>query len=433
MTLSPRRRLLVLGGTLAAVWAGLLYKPLQVAAQDDTSRDIVISNPNREKLKIAVMDAGGAEGADSARIASKDFDLSSYFKVLLPSSFTHLQNENFLTAEPSNWRAVGAQALSKGRAAGGQLEFKLFLPEQGAQPVLSRTFPGGSSTRASTHRWVNLVIKKLTGEEGIFGSQIAVTGGGPGQKNIYVLDSDGYGLRRVTNGKLNILPSWAPGGGGLLFTTYAHLNPDLYFVSLGGGRARRISSFPGLNTGGVYSPDGGRIAVTLSKDGNSEIYILSSTGQVLNRVTTHPAIDSDPNWSPDGQKLAFVSDRAGGPQIFVVSASGGAPQRVTWQGNYNTTPRWNPRRDVQQLAYTGRDERAHFDVFVIDLGAGNKVERTTQSKGDNLEPTWAPNGRLLAYTSSRGGLYLATPDGKHERRLVTGRFQTPSWGPVRRQ
>jgi len=144
-------------------------------------------------------------------------------------------------------------------STGAQMEFKLYTMDKGARAILERTYPGGSEMRASTHRWCNEVVKLLSGDDGVFGTQIALVGGRIDNKNVYVMDFDGYGLRRLTNGKLNILPSWGPGGGGLLFTTYAHLNPDLYFVGLGGGRPRKISSYPGLNTGGVYSPDGSKI------------------------------------------------------------------------------------------------------------------------------------------------------------------------------
>jgi hypothetical protein len=252
-------------------------------------------------------------------------------------------------------------------------------------------YPGGSSTRRSAHSWANRAVKRLRGHDGIFGSELAFTGQDADGKNIYVAGFDGHGQRRLTSGRLNLLPSWAPRGGGLLFTTYAHLNPDLYLVTMSGGRPRRISSRPGLNTAGVYSPDGRRIAVTLSRDGNSEIYILSAAGEVLTRLTDHPGVDCDPSWSPDGKQIAFVSDREGNPQIYVVASGGGSPQRVTGLGQYNTTPRWNPRRDVDELAFTGSDERGSLDVFVIDVRT-RQVRRLTQSTGNCLEPTWAPTG-----------------------------------------
>src|SRR5262249_62185052 len=132
-------------------------------------------------------------------------------------------------------------------------------------------------------------------------------------------------------------------------------------------------------------------------------------GHVLARLTNNPALDSSPAFSPDGSQIAFVSNRQGSPQIFVMPASGGAPKRLTFQGKYNQTPRWNPRSDKQQIAFTGRDERGVFDVFILDLKTSRIDRIVATAKGSNLDPSWSPDGRLLAYTSSRGGIFASTP------------------------
>ena len=66
-----------------------------------------------------------------------------------------------------------------------------------------------------------------------------------------------------------------------------------------------------------------------------------------------------------------------------MSASGGGAKRVTFQGKYNQTPRWSPRADKPQIAFTGRDERGVFDIFILDVKTG-KIDRVTQGQG--LEP-----------------------------------------------
>ena len=62
-------------------------------------------------------------------------------------------------------------------------------------------------------------------------------------------------------------------------------------------------------------------------------------------------------------------------------------------------------------------------------------ERVTQDQGrTNEEPTWAPNGRLLAFATDRQGrpqLVVSSPTG--DRQTVVTRddaeITTPSWGP----
>ena len=156
-------------------------------------------------------------------------------------------------------------------------------------------------------------------------------------------------------------------------------------MSAGGGRARRVSKQPGLNTGASWSPDGRSIALTLSYEGNSELYRISpDDGRILARLTQSPAIDSSPSFSPDGAQIAFVSNRQGSPQIFVMSSSGGGAKRVTFQGKYNQTPRFNPRTDKPQIAFTGRDESGVFDVFILDVKT--QQDRSHLTQGQGLEP-----------------------------------------------
>jgi len=115
-----------------------------------------------------------------------------------------------------------------------------------------------------------------------------------------------------------------------------------------------------------------------------------------------------------------------------MSAGGGGAKRVTFQGKYNQTPRWSPRADKPQIAFTGRDERGVFDVFILDVKSG-RIDRLTQGKGSNLDPTWSPDGRLIAYVSSRGGLFVQNPETHHEVQIWHGSGSSPSWGPAPRR
>jgi len=150
---------------------------------------------------------------------------------------------------------------------------------------------------------------------------------------------------------------------------------------------------------------------------------------VQKRLTDHPGIDSSPSLSPDGSQVAFVSNRQGTPQVFVMPTSGGAAKRITFRGNYNQTPRWNPRKDKQQIAFTGRDEKGSFDVFVADLQK-NEILRMTQNRKSNFDPAWSPDGRLLVYASSRGGLFVLNPETLNEEHVWKGNARSPYWGPA---
>jgi TolB protein len=227
----------------------------------------------------------------------------------------------------------------------------------------------------------------------------------------------------TSNRSLNILPNMGPGGE-VVFTSYAKRNPDLWISS--GGGPTRVSKFPGLNLGGAVSPDGGTIALALSKDGNAELYTIDRGGNIKSRLTQNPAIDGSPSWSGGGQ-IAFVSDRAGGPQVYRMSAGGGGETRVTKAGNYNQSPDWSQGKDRGEwIVYSGRDASNRYDIFKIDVKTGNVV-RMTQSPGRNLDPTFSPDGRWVAYTQG-GSIYVANEDGNNNVEIAKG-ASTPDWGP----
>jgi len=370
------------------------------------------------------------------QVQTFDLDVSSWFKVLDPKSFLADLKTEGMTIEPERWKNVGAFGVIKTSvtASGGQatLEFKLYEVEKGNQPVLERKYTGPvADARKLTHRWCNDVVRYFTGENGFFGTQMTFTS----NKTIYVMDFDGNGVYSVTkNDAINLLPTLSPGAREVAFTSYMRGNPDLYVVGTGGGRPRRVSKHNGMNTGAAWSPDGSKFAITLSRDGNAEIYLINSAdGNIVRRLTNNRYIDTSPAFSPDGSEIAFVSNREGTPQIFVMSADGSNQRRVSTIGNWNQTPAWSPRKGTKILAYTARDDvSSRFDIITHDLTTG-KLTRITQNQGNNEEPTWAPNGRVLAFTSSRAGaagIYLANADGTgQQHRVYRGQGTSVDWGP----
>ena len=406
----------------------------QAPTGDEDLPAIRLSGAGVEMLKLAVPRAEGDSGATAVETLSKDMDITGLFQVLDPASFPAQLHAEGLAFSSALWTQVGAQAVIKMKASGGTLEGRVFVVARGDQPTLSKSYRHGD-IRDAIHEFANDIVQSFTGKRGVFGSRIAFAMSGRGAKEIGAVDMDGGRMSVLTKmGSDNLLPAYSPSGGEVAFTSYARNNPDLWIVSAGGGRARRISRQPGLNTGAAWSPDGRAIALTMSHEGNSEIYRINpEDGRVLGRLTQTPAIDSSPSYSPDGSQIAFVSNRQGSPQIFVMPSSGGGARRVTYQGKYNQTPRFSPRADKPQIAFTGRDEKGVFDVFILDLKT-NRIERiVAQGKGSNLDPTWSPDGRLLAYTSTRGGIFVYNPETRHEVQIWKGGAASPSWGPAPRR
>ncbi len=442
---APRTSPVLLAALVAMSTLGPQAAAQQAPATQNSGVVIELENPKRGLYPIAVprgFDSDPSFTAEVNEVVSFDLTVSGWFEVLDTRGFLADLVAEGLGIEPQKWKDVGAFGVVKYQVtrtdSGVRLEGRLYEIEKGSAPVFSRTYQGGENdVRDLAHRFSNDLVAYYTGEPSFFGSKITFVTRSQRGKQVMVMDYDGNRPRALTRTEsINILPSFSPDGSKIAFTSYMRNNPDLYVVNAGGGRPRRISMYRGMNTGGSWSPDGSKIALTLSRDDNPEIYIIDAkSGAALVRLTENRAIDTSPVWSPDGRELAFVSDRHGGPQIFVMNADGSNQRQVSFNGNYNTTPSWSPRRDKRVLAYTTRDA-GNYDIVTLDLDSGEMV-RITQGQGNNEEPSFAPNGRVIAFASTRpagAGIYLANADGSGvQTRVYRGYATSVDWGPMPRE
>lgn len=384
-----------------------------------------VTSPTQALYRIAVPDLQGSAslGQQAAEVLRNDFRLVSLFKVLDPASFVADVKSEGLGITPSSWQSVGAQGVIKGevRQTGSKVTATLAFYElaRGAEPTLKRTYTGNASElRGYMHDFANEVVKLLTGQAGVFGSKLVFARRqGPGRKDVFAADFDGANLSRVSYGRgVSMLPTFGPGG-----IWYSVLTPDGMFITRAGTRDKPVIRSSGLSMG--VTACGNRIYFSSTRDGNSEIYSANADGSDVRRLTKDPGIDVSPACGPQGQ-IAFVSNRHGSPQIWVMDGNGGGQKRVTYKGEYNQTPAWCPDPKRQLIAFTGRDQ--NMDIFTIDLATG-EYTRITQAQGTNKDPAFSPDCRMIAFASSRGGIYVANPQGLNQTRIISGAAETIRW------
>src|SRR5205814_9520420 len=89
-------------------------------------------------------------------------------------------------------------------------------------------------------------------------------------------------------------------------------NFEIYVMNADGSGQRRLTRNPAKDVSPAWSPDGRRIAFARDRGStkpSSDIYVMNADGSRLRRLTRSPANDVSPAWSPNGRKIVFVSDR----------------------------------------------------------------------------------------------------------------------------
>ena len=144
---------------------------------------------------------------------------------------------------------------------------------------------------------------------------------------------------------------------------------DIWTVGRAGGEARRVTTFPGVESLPHFSPDGSQIAFSGAYDGNVDVYVVPTGGGEPRRLTWHPSADLVRGWTDDGRVL-FASGRDNAPRpepaLFTLAPGDAVPERLplgrAFEGDlqgrrlaYEKVNRWDPR----MARLPGRPGAAH--------------------------------------------------------------------------
>lgn len=181
---------------------------------------------------------------------------------------------------------------------------------------------------------------------------------------------------------------------------------------------------------GPIAPDGATMAVITVEEHDDGAHLErievrpfaadGALGEPLWRSDAAPQVRS-PNWSPDGRTLAFEAGFSSFRDLYALDLPPGtAPvlRRLTDHPAGNYEPAYAP--DGRRIAFvSSRDGNA--EVYVMQADGGGDPQRITHFQLDDWGPVWAPDGRTIAFLSNREGsdrIFLCQPDGTELRRLT---------------
>ena len=433
---------------LGVLFAVGLLPFVEVQAADD----VFLETSRSEFQKIPIWIMGFHDGNSQTRIGAQlndvlkaDLRRTQVFEVLEEPPDVPAFEHAHCRGDAPRAKAVasGATVTTWGRIGkkNGRLVMDACAYDGGENEfALGRQYTGNPITmtllRTMVHRWTNALVSHYTGDPGIALTKIVYVSRNKagGRGNLYVMDYDGYGPKRVTsNREMSIMPTWSPDRRSVLYTTYRRNNQEIVQLDLTSGTQRTWVPSESLNMTPAFSPDGQLVAYASANQGNSDIFTLNVGTKEIVQLTAHPRADLSPTWAPDGRKLAFTSDRGGQPQIYVMKRDGSRVRRLTFEGKYNAAPAWSPRGDW--IAYVCYVRGMGFKLCRMSPDGERRVQMTKGPSGEiDDSPSWAPDGRHLVFSSTRGGqshIYMMTIDGTGLEQLTKGgkHHSSPAWSP----
>ncbi len=310
------------------------------------------------------------------------------------------------------------------------------------EAVVGRVYrgtPTDTQVRRFAHQFADEIISRLSGGlPGVAGTQISFVSSRNGPKEIWVMDYDGANQHQLTYLKsISLTPRWSPDGSRIAFTCFAPaatggVSPQICMYSLDTGKVVAFPHFRGTNITPTWSPDGTQVIFSSSMLGNPELFLTDLNGGRPKRLTIANGASLSPAWNlKTGQTIAFVSDRGGYPQLYIMNSDGTSTSKVDLPDmGYVIDPAWSP--NGQLLAFSWRRPSGNYDIYVMDVASRQLVE-LTRDQGRNERPSWAPDGRHIAFESTRGGtrqIWTMLADGSQPRQLTRNSHnESPNWSP----
>jgi Tol biopolymer transport system component len=200
--------------------------------------------------------------------------------------------------------------------------------------------------------------------------------------------------RRTHMSATAIFPDFSPDGSKIVFcagtSTFAR---DIYVVNSDGSDLTRLTSGVGNNVYPAFSPNRHKIVFTSNRTGTSQVWLMNADGSNQRQLTfdSQPK-DQVPDWSPNGSKIAYLADTHGiadmgnsWGDIWVMNANGSHQHQITHDAtDYGTA--WSP--DGTRIATLDFPTRT---IYTHNARDGSD-RQAVHPGGLQFVPGWQPLG-----------------------------------------
>jgi TolB protein len=183
----------------------------------------------------------------------------------------------------------------------------------------------------------------------------------------------------------NSAPAWSPDGKTLAVSLSREGGSQIFLINPDGSGLRRLTTSPAIDTEPRFSPDGKWIYFTSDRGGSPQIYRMPSTGGEAQRITFEGSYNVSPRVSPDGKTLAYIARNDGKFQVALLDLANRQVQIIT-DSDRDESPSFAPNGRMILLA-TVINGRGVLSAVSSD---GRVKQRLTMTSGDVREPAWGP-------------------------------------------
>jgi TolB protein len=174
------------------------------------------------------------------------------------------------------------------------------------------------------------------------------------------------------------------------------------------------------------------------------IMIADADGSHERPLVPHGTLEYSPSYSADGTWVVFTRETAGLSDVYRIHPDGSGLERLTDDPAFDDQGVLSP--DGRTLAFVSTRGSGTANLWLLDLAA-KTYTNLTMNEGGNFRPAWSPDGAWLAFSSDREGttgvnpghwellqstgIYVVRPDGTGLRRITRpgGVAGSPAWSP----